>query len=682
MAENQKLDLATETLIQIIHDTAAVHAPFKQRKKKTKRKMPWVNTELTKKISTKNKLLQDSYMTKNKFLKKRVTVEQNQITTMKRNLKATYYKKEFQQAGTDPTKLWYLYNSLIGKQPPVEETEPECMNQSKADNYNKFFAEIGEKLVDQPGFRTPKPTASTKNFVFKNETISNIEKLIDSLQEKTATGFDEINIKLIKDAKKEISPIICKLINLGYNINAFPSCLKHAIIKPIFKKDNKNDISNYRPIAILPALSKIFERSASNQLVEFLEKNQLLSKAQHAYRKLHGTNTCLVETINHIHQALDNKQHAALISLDLSKAFDCLNHQLLLQKLENLGLEKTSLSWMTSYLTNRVQVTKFQHFTSTQATPKTGVPQGSILGPLLFICFTNDLPESFEQLGKIQAYADDTQILVTAKTIPDLKSKILSAINTAQKWFKNNSMKINADKTKFLIFNTSPETKTVEIEVTDENGTYTLKPKDHIEILGIFIDNELNWKKQIKRIKRNAMGKIRNLHRVNHFLSQKHRINLYNAIISPQFDYGDILYGGCNQKESQSLQRIQNFAMRSILGKKRKFSAKKCRTELKFLTLEQRRNIHYTVFIHKALMGQSSKNLEEQIKNYIPTIRTRNASKNKLIIPSHNTSKFRKSPLFKMISAWNETPSNLPKDNVKLHKQHYQKYLIQQSYPD
>ena len=208
--------------------------------------------------------------------------------------------------------------------------------------------------------------------------------------------------------------------------------MKKSIIRPIYKRDNKNNISNYRPIAILPAISKIFERSASIQFIKFFETSKRITENQHAYRPQHSTITCLAETINDVHHALDNKKHATLITLDLSKAFDCLNHHLLLQKLSNLGLDDDSLAWTKSYLENRTQVTKFQHFTSTPTTSPTGVPQGSILGPLLFICFTNDLPTNFAKIGKINAYADDTQILVTAKTTSELKNKIELAISTAQ----------------------------------------------------------------------------------------------------------------------------------------------------------------------------------------------------------------------------------------------------------
>merc|ERR1711867_301629 len=159
------------------------------------------------------------------------------------------------------------------------------------------------------------------------------------------------------------------------------------------------------------------------------------------------------------------------------------NHQLLLQKLTKLGLSNLSISATES--------------------PKTGVPQGSILGPLLFICFTNDLPPNFSEICTVNAYADDTQLLVTAKTISELKIKIKSAIDTAQYWFENNLMKINTDKTKILMFNTSPETKDIKIEIKFENKIIELKSELFVEILGIFIDPNLNWKKQVRRIKRN-----------------------------------------------------------------------------------------------------------------------------------------------------------------------------------
>ena len=683
LIQQKDLNTATECLVNVITTTAAIHAPIKLRKRKRQSKIPWRTTALKEKINKKNKLLQDYYTTKNISLKKKASDVHNEITSLKRQLKSKYITDEIEKAGTDPEKLWTLYKYLTGNHKPPEEIEPECMNQKKADNYNTFFSKIGETLIKHP----PDPkmfnsdfsqTPDQETFCFKKETQENTEKMIDALKMKTATGYDEIDTRLVKDLKKEISKILTDIINLGYEINDFPECMKFAIIKPIFKKDDRNDISNYRPIAILPAISKIIERSATNQLTPFFEVNQKLTASQHAYRKFHSPITCLTESLNFIYRTIDSKEHVALITLDLSKAFDCLNHNLLLQKLQNLGLHESTISWLKSYLSNRSQITKFKNFTSQKDTTSTGVPQGSILGPLLFICFTNDLPDYFKNVCKINAYADDTQLLVTAKSIPELKQKIELAIHTAETWFTKNLMKINTTKTNVLVFNTDPTTKSLTFSIQNDQNPIQIKPSPHIEVLGIFIDSDLSWKKQIKRIKRNAMGKIRNLHRINFMLPLQHRINLYNAIISPQFDYGDILWGGANQKELNSLQRIQNFAIKSILGKKKRYSNKKAMKQLKFLNLEQRRQIHRTVFLHKALLKNSSKNLHNQISSYQPKFNTRNKSNFNLTIPTHNTAKFERSPLYKMIIDWNKTPNHLPKDNVRLHKIHFQKHLIHQ----
>ena len=236
-------------------------------------------------------------------------------------------------------------------------------------------------------------------------------------------------------------------------------------------------------------------------------------------------------------------------------------------------------------------------------------------------------------------------------------------------------MKINTDKTKVLVFNTDPETKNLTFNIQNSIKPI-IEPSAYIEILGILVDCDLNWKKQINRIKRNSMGKIRNIHRFNNMLPLQHRKNLYNAIISPQFDYGDVLIGGANQKELNGLQRIQNFAAKSILGKKKRYSNRKTLKELQFLNLEQRRKIHRTVFIHKALLNKSSINLHRIFSKYNPNFNTRNSTKRNLTIPSHNSSKFKRSPLYKMINDWNDTPNNLPKDNIRLHKIGFQKHLI------
>ena len=679
----KKTNEAMEEFVKILQTVANKHAPIRKVKRRfTKQKIPWMTEDLKEKITYKNELLTDYLTTGSEYLKKRLDEEQKIIKKTKYRQKATYVKSEMDNAGKDSASLWKMYNYLTGRNQQSDKTEPDYMTQEKANNFNKYFCTIGEKTAPPAQNYNNTITGEPQSkFSFKEEPPENIKKIINGLKINTATGKDDIDIKLIKDANPIITPVLTDIINLGYETNTFPECMKFSIIVPIYKEGDINNIKNYRPIAILPAISKIIERSAANQLVKYLETNEIITKCQHAYRKQHGIITNLVEAINHIYREIDNKKYSAIVKMDLSKAFDCINHKILLNKLKNLGLQEDSLSWMASYLTNRPQCTKFLNYVSTEGISTSGVPQGSILGPLLFICYTNDFPKHLSSLSKVLSYADDTELLITASSKKELKENIETAIEHSQNWFKENSMKLNSDKTEILVFNTHNDLENISFDVRHDNQMISLLPKKHIEILGILIDRDLNWTKQVNRVKRNSMNATRNVHRINHLLTREHRINMYNGIIKPNFDFGDVLWGGCLEKDSQSLQRIQNFAVKSITGNRKYDSASQSFKELKFLNLQQRRKVHETVFLHKALLNKSSKNLHEEYSTYLPPFHTRRAEHRKLLVPSHNSAKFERSPLYRTINTWNETPNFLPKDNLKNHKVKFQNYLIQKTYP-
>ena len=724
LVEKKELNKAALLLTEILNENANKHAPIIEITPSENRKpAPWYNDELQDLIRYKNKLIADSYIFGKKLLRTRITKTTNKIKSKKRTLKTVYIKEEIKKAGKDNKKLWKLLNILSNRKKQKKIIQPSDITQEKANALNKVLANIGketqEKIAQElkgndsntkSSLSTISPTtihSDNASFIFTPETEENVGKIIDNIKTDAATGYDNIGPKIIKDIKEEIVPILTKLINLSYEINIFPDCYKTAVITPIYKNDDPEDICNYRPISVLPTLSKILERSASDQIAKFLELYRKLSKSQHAYRKKHGTITCLADLLNLIYKRIDQKQLVAILSLDLSKAFDCINHQLLLEKLKKLGLNENSTLWIKSYLENRFQKTKFEFFTSEITEVLSGVPQGSILGPLLFLCFVNDLPEDFKDICSIFAYADDTQLVVTAKTPEELKDKIRNTLQTAHNWYQKNLMKINPSKTELLILNQKkipnqsqanakkpkqkikkvyqarkkikiPQIKKILTMIN--NKKVKIKTKPHIKVLGVFIDQELNWNKHIKHVKKKSMDATYNLHRINHLLPIDQRLLLYNAITNAIFNYADIIYGGCSETDSKKLQIVQNFAAKSITGRKKRDSATAALKELKFLTLKQRRIIHESVFIHKILLDQKPESLYSQYLLHFSKINTRQSASNKLNIPRHSTAKYKKSPLYRTIKAWNDAPLHLPKDNAKKHKTLFQQYLINSVY--
>ena len=464
----------------------------------------------------------------------------------------------------------------------------------------------------------------------------------------------------------------------------FPDSMKKAKVKPIHKKNCTEDVSNYRPISILSVVSKIFERSATNQLVMYLEDEGLLNPTQHAYRKGHSTQTCLMEIVEYIHKQRDQRKIIGLASLDLSKAFDSISHTHLLVKLRKLGLHEDAVNWCKSYLENRKQKTKFKKFTSEEHLVTSGVPQGSILGPIMFICFTNDMAKIFPDC-KVLSYADDTQLITTGKSKREVTAKLENLIQTAQNWYSQNTLKNNATKTEILIIGENKKDKKIPayIEVTDDGKTTKLSPSKYVKILGIYIDEELSWNQQIQAVRKKACNSIRNLHRVNQLIPLKHRILLYNSLVASHYNYCDTVWSGCGVLNERKLQTTQNFAARSILGRSKYTSATDALTTLNFLPLKEKRKIHEAVYTHKAL---SSKLPDEAISHYTSLESRKNlrSSKNRTLnIPKHTTDQYQRGPLFRTVKTWNSVPTELRSDDITTttFKKKYQSHLTQSPTP-
>ena len=508
--------------------------------------------------------------------------------------------------------------------------------------------------------------AQRDGFNFEMETTETVEKMIADLRSTVATGCCQIPARILMDLRDVIKGDLCELINLSYKINTFPTAMKHAWIKAIFKnKGNSNEPEFYRPISILPVVSKLFERSATKQLVSYLEKTNGLYAGQHAYRKSHSTTTCLIEITEAIHKQLDSGGVMGVASMDLSKAFDSVSHGLLLRKLEQKGLGGGCLKWLQSYLTGRTQQVRFIDYTSETLEVKSGVPQGSVLGPILFIVLTSDLIDHLEEDCIVKAYADDTQLLVGGQNREEVKTKLETAISKAQKWFGENSLLINPTKTELMMLGRKPKEDNMSINVEEGGNIIPLKLAPQIKILGVTIDDQLNWKRQVKQVKKRATNIIRNLARASKVLPQEAKRILYDSLVAPHLSYADVVWDGCLREQQNELQRVHNFAARMVTGAAKYTSATMALQRLGMVPLVEKRRIHQAVMARKLINGTGPRELcgifagvthlsQDNLKD-----RLRSGTKMLIQPKQHRTARFERSTIHRMSKAWNLLPTNI-----------------------
>jgi hypothetical protein len=303
---------------------------------------------------------------------------------------------------------------------------------------------------------------------------------------------------VIKKTGSSIAVPLAHICNLSFICSQVPSGMKTAKVTPIYKSDAQDEFSNYRPISLLPNFSKILEKLMFNRMVEFLDKHKILYEHQYGFRQNYSTEYALIELSDKIAQSIDKKKLMIGIFVDLSKAFDTLNHEILLSKLAHYGIRGVSNEWFRSYLSNRNQFVVFNNVLSAKSKITTGVPQGSILGPLLFLLYINDICNSSQILHFI-LYADDTNIFYSSENINELCTTINNELRCVMQWFITNRLSVNIKKTNFVIFGTQAKIKYIsKCKIFMEN--IEIVQTNTAKFLGVLIDSNLSWKCHIDYI--------------------------------------------------------------------------------------------------------------------------------------------------------------------------------------
>lgn len=351
------------------------------------------------------------------------------------------------------------------------------------------------------------------------------------------------------------------LINLSFTSGVFPDSLKLAKVTPVFKSEDKKSVSNYRPVSVLTAFSKIFERAMYNRIWTFINKNKIISDNQYGFRSKHSTYMAILNLIDKITAQIENKNFNIGIFLDLSKAFDTLNHKILLNKLHHYGLRGMVHNWLSSYLTNRQQYVQIGKIKSRVTNIQCGVPQGSILGPLLFILYINDLTNIIDD-ANIILFADDTNIFLSSKDLVTLTEKTNSVLSKISNWFQLNKLSLNIKKTNYMLFRTKNKIlkEIPDIKINDHKIDQVNKTK----FLGVIINETLTWKDHIEFIRQKVAKNLGILYRLSRTMPQQILISLYNSLIQPYLEYCNVIWSLDRSCALHDLFIYQKKAIRTI----------------------------------------------------------------------------------------------------------------------
>lgn len=606
-------------------------------------------------------------------------------------VRTAYYNQKISECSGNQKSLFQIVDKLLhrkGSTLPfhVSSEELACRISgffvSKVDNIRAGLnSSPTSDIAEDEKYQT---TVSLTSFAPASE--EEIKKIVIGSSNATCS-LDPIPTSFVKQHIHSLLPAITALVNESMATGIFPDTYKQALVKPLLKKPglDGDNLKNYRPVSNLTFVSKIIEKAVSVRIRDHMTQNNLHETMQSAYKASHSTETALLRVLNDILAAVDDQQGVLLVLLDLSAAFDTVQHSTLLKRLQQrIGIKGTALQWFQSYLEGRRHSVCVSSSTSTPTQMKYGVPQGSVLGPLLFTIYTlpvGDIARDFQIY--IHLYANDTQLYIffEVRGNPSTAVQRMEAcVDRIKAWMEENSLKLNDDKTDVIVIASPYHSNKVDIP-TIRIGSSEISPSPSVRNLGVTFDQTLNMKEHIKKTCCAAYCHLRNIASIRRCLSEEATIKLIQAFVMSRLDSCNSLLFGIPDVSIQWLQRVQNMAARVIYHKNKYDSVTPLLKALHWLPVPQRIIYKILLLTHKALHGMAPVYLSELLIKYKPCRSLRSGQDQLLVVPQSRVQAGNRRFASAAPRLWNALPHNIRHiDNITGFKSSLKTHLFKQSY--
>ena len=674
----EDVDFATEVFTRKFRCILNVHAPW-VRVQQRKSFSPWITKEtknlmslrdqwkkVAKEISMSSRTpCQNQSYAWNQYKKYR-----NKVNNQKKHEEGKYKAEKLIEVAEAPGIVWKSAKAFMGWKTPGTPSQIKVNNElitsakKIANHMNDFF--IQKVIKIQSAMEATTFSVAKVRDIMEHKTcqaqlshvnVDKVKKILKNLSSSRSTGIDELDNFSLKLAGDYIAQPIHHIVCLSIIQSKFPCSWKVSKVIPLHKKDDKLERKNYRPVSILSPVSKVLEKVVYEQIYNYFTRNNLFHPNLHGYRGNRSTQTALLQMYDRWVRAAHGDgpgQHGQLsgvVLLDLSAAFDLVDPNLLLQKLEVYGFDKSFLAWVKTYLTDRQQAVWIDHAFSSLKSCPVGVPQGSNLGPLFFLVFYNDLPYSVD--CPVDAYADDSTMTVTGRTVEEIGTSLTENCRVVSNWMLKNRLKLNAEKTHLMTVGTGARLRMQDSKVeVVMDGIYLKESNEKYEtLLGCNIEPDLKWHKQVYKLQMKLKMRLSALHHLKGMIPFHMKKRITEGIFTSVLSYCLPVFGGCDKGEIESLQVMQNKAARLVTNLGQRASREIIFKQVGWMTVNQ------LVFYHSALATFRIRQSKEP--EYLSKIMNRNNRANKIIIPHTRLSLAKNSYCFRAAAQWNCLPERI-----------------------